>query len=180
MEKKSGRQKLIKKSTAILLLFLAGCASPSAFMGTPTPSVKFESMLARHDPAAWRKSVETMNLRSNDFMVQLKNVNRRFNYVNYRSETGDKWLAPAEFIARGGDCEDYAIAKYLTLKAFGVADDDMRIGVFPDPLRVAGHAVLIVRHGGREWVLDYLRGSRIHQLGKGTVKTVNADGWRYL
>ena len=149
-------------------------------MGTPTPSVKFNQMLARHDPAVWQKSVSKMNLRSGNFMAQLKNVNQYFNYVNFRSETGDYWKTPAEFMARGGDCEDYAIAKYLSLRSLGVPDDDMRIGVFADPLRVAGHAVLIVRHGGREWVLDYIRGSRIHQLGKGTVKTVNADGWRYL
>ncbi len=171
---------MIVRSAVFLLLFLGGCAAPSAFEGTPTPSVEFNTMLARHDSNAWQKRVVKMNVRSDNFMVQLKNVNAYFNYFNYRSETGDKWLTPAEFVARGGDCEDYAIAKYLTLKALGVADDDMRIGVFADPLGVAGHAVLIVRHGGREWVLDYPRGSRIHQLGMGTVKTVNADGWRYL
>ncbi len=171
---------MIIRSAVFLLLFLGGCAAPSAFEGTPTPSVEFNTMLSRHDSNAWQKRVGKLNLRSDNFMAQLKNVNAYFNYVNYRSETGDKWLAPAEFVARGGDCEDYAIAKYLTLKALGVADDDMRIGVFADPLRVAGHAVLIVRHGGREWVLDYVRGGGIHQLGMGTVKTVNADGWRIL
>lgn len=171
---------MIRVLTIIVVLLTGGCAAPSAFQGVPTPSVEFETMLARHDQSAWQKRVERMNLRSDDFMVQLGNVNRYFNNVNYRSETGDVWLAPAEFVAHGGDCEDYAIAKYLTLKALGVADDDMRIGVYGDPLKVSAHAVLIVRHSGREWVLDYLRGSRIHLLGKGTVKTVNADGWRYL
>ncbi len=118
---------MFKKSAIVLLLLLGGCAAPSAFMGTPTPSVKFDTMLSRHDPAAWQKRVVKMNLRSDYFMAQLKNINEYFNYVNYRGDARDKWLTPEEFVARGGDCEDYAIAKYLTLKSLGVADDVVRI-----------------------------------------------------
>jgi predicted transglutaminase-like cysteine proteinase len=40
----------------------------------------------------------------------------------------DYWATPLEFLAQGaGDCEDYAIAKYFTLKELGVAEDKMRL-----------------------------------------------------
>lgn len=40
----------------------------------------------------------------------------------------DYWATPLEFLGKGaGDCEDYAIAKYFTLKAMGVSEDKMRI-----------------------------------------------------
>lgn len=40
----------------------------------------------------------------------------------------DFWARPVEFLANdGGDCEDFAIAKYFTLRALGVADAKLRI-----------------------------------------------------
>lgn len=40
----------------------------------------------------------------------------------------DYWATPLEFIGtQGGDCEDFAIAKYFTLKAMGVETKKMRL-----------------------------------------------------
>ena len=40
----------------------------------------------------------------------------------------DYWATPAEMLAIGaGDCEDYSIAKYFTLKEIGVDEDKLRI-----------------------------------------------------
>jgi predicted transglutaminase-like cysteine proteinase len=40
----------------------------------------------------------------------------------------DYWATPLEFIGtQGGDCEDFALAKYFTLKAMGVAPQNMRL-----------------------------------------------------
>lgn len=40
----------------------------------------------------------------------------------------DYWATPVEALLKGaGDCEDYAIAKYLTLRRIGVASDKLRI-----------------------------------------------------
>ncbi|HET8807758.1 MAG TPA: transglutaminase-like cysteine peptidase [Methylophaga sp.] len=40
----------------------------------------------------------------------------------------DYWATPAEMLAIGaGDCEDYSIAKYFTLKDLGVDEDKLRI-----------------------------------------------------
>lgn len=40
----------------------------------------------------------------------------------------DYWASPLELMGYGsGDCEDWAIAKYLTLKILGVSDDKLRL-----------------------------------------------------
>ena len=40
----------------------------------------------------------------------------------------DYWATPVELLAtNGGDCEDFSIAKYFTLREMGVPDERMRI-----------------------------------------------------
>lgn len=40
----------------------------------------------------------------------------------------DFWAKPVEFLANdGGDCEDFSIAKYFTLRGLGVAEEKLRI-----------------------------------------------------
>jgi len=62
--------------------------------------------------------------RVNDFF------NQRTRFVNDSElwNVKDYWATPLEFLIKGaGDCEDYAIAKYFTLKALGVDDQKMRL-----------------------------------------------------
>lgn len=65
--------------------------------------------------------------------LQLEAVNRFFNKRDFRSDLehwgeSDYWATPVEFLATdAGDCEEYANAKYMTLRALGVPDDRMRI-----------------------------------------------------
>ncbi|HEX4881914.1 MAG TPA: transglutaminase-like cysteine peptidase, partial [Porticoccaceae bacterium] len=43
-------------------------------------------------------------------------------------QKSDYWATPDEFLRRdAGDCEDFAIAKYFTLKAMGIAPEKLRI-----------------------------------------------------
>jgi predicted transglutaminase-like cysteine proteinase len=56
----------------------------------------------------------------------------------------DYWASPLEFLVNGGDCEDYAIAKYVSLRMLGVPDEDMLITVGWSQEQDAHHAVLVV------------------------------------
>lgn len=66
-----------------------------------------------------------------DRQVQL--VNSFFNRVPFVSDLehwgqDDYWATPVELLAtNGGDCEDFSIAKYFTLRAMGVPDNQLRI-----------------------------------------------------
>ncbi|MBM3582838.1 MAG: hypothetical protein FJX37_12840 [Alphaproteobacteria bacterium] len=53
-----------------------------------------------------------------------------------------------------GDCEDYAIAKYVALKMLGFSMDETRVVAVKDLNLKVGHAILVVFVDGKAWVLD--------------------------
>ncbi|WP_417326998.1 transglutaminase-like cysteine peptidase [Halarcobacter sp.] len=79
----------------------------------------------------WDKVIE--KAKNEDILYQLKYVNDFFNKVKYKRDSAhwkknDYWASPFEFLGTGaGDCEDYAIAKYFTLRQLGVPDEKLRI-----------------------------------------------------
>lgn len=77
--------------------------------------------------------------------------------VNWKQE--DYWAIPAEFLKKSGDCEDYSIIKYFTLKELGIAPESMRIVVVRDTIRNFAHAVLAVYVNGDAFILDNLSNS---------------------
>lgn len=70
----------------------------------------------------------------------------------------DRWSAPLEtFTTRRGDCEDYAIAKYVALQAAGVAPEDIELVVVRNTDTSENHAVVAVRLDGTWVILDNRR-----------------------
>lgn len=72
--------------------------------------------------------------RSSTDQEKLKKVNQFFNSrIRFASDIDvwgiqDYWATPIEFICKNtGDCEDFAIAKYFTLKTMGVPDEKLKI-----------------------------------------------------
>jgi predicted transglutaminase-like cysteine proteinase len=72
-------------------------------------------------------------LKGQEEAQQLDAVNRFFNQVRFLDDQvhwrrGDYWATPVELLAtNGGDCEDFAIAKYFTLKRLGLPTRKMRL-----------------------------------------------------
>lgn len=66
----------------------------------------------------------------------------------------DYWTTPKQFFIKDGDCEDYAITKFLSLKALGFAVDDMRVVILQDLNLNLLHSVLVVYLDGEALVLD--------------------------
>jgi predicted transglutaminase-like cysteine proteinase len=65
----------------------------------------------------------------------------------------DRWSAPLETFTTGlGDCEDYAIAKYVALTQAGVAAEDVKLVVLRDLAVSEDHAVVAVRLNG-DWII---------------------------
>lgn len=79
----------------------------------------------------WDNVVE--NAKGKKTLQKLKTVNDFFNKITYKLDSDhwnkkDYWAAPFEFMGTGaGDCEDYAIAKYFTLRKLGIPDEKLRI-----------------------------------------------------
>jgi predicted transglutaminase-like cysteine proteinase len=67
----------------------------------------------------------------------------------------DRWSAPLATLTTGrGDCEDYAIAKYVALRAAGIAADDVRLVIVRNLAVDEDHAVVAVRLDGSWIMLD--------------------------
>ncbi len=121
--------------------------------GTPCA----DALVQECELADWRGFVGSLG--GEDRLGPLDKVNRYVNRVAYREDQmnwgqRDYWAAPREFFGRGGDCEDYAIAKYLSLKSLGVPVAELRVLILWDSRRAIAHAVLAVGPSGRELVLD--------------------------
>jgi len=75
---------------------------------------------------AWRKLIN--DSRSLPVVDQLTQVNDFFNQMDFVDDMTlwakeDYWATPIEFLGmQAGDCEDFTIAKYFTLRVLGVPD----------------------------------------------------------
>ena len=103
-----------------------------------------------------------------DRFAQLEAVNRFLNDWRYRDDANnygrrDYWASPLEFFLRSGDCEDYAIVKYVTLRELGFAAEELRLVVVHDALRDLAHAVLAVYLGDQVYILDNLATAALPQ-----------------
>jgi predicted transglutaminase-like cysteine proteinase len=67
----------------------------------------------------------------------------------------DRWSAPLETLRSGrGDCEDYAIVKYLALLEAGIPADDVKIVIVKNIFPAEDHAVATVRVDDQWLILD--------------------------
>jgi len=124
-------------------------------------------------------------LRGKDLMTQLREINTEMNKKPYVTDQvnwnlPDYWATPLQFLQKGGDCEDFAIAKYMALRAVGVPVDDMRIVVLNDLNLGIAHAVLGVYVNGNPYILDnqiskVVPASSIHHYQP--VYSINEHGW---
>ena len=124
---------------------------------------------------------------------QLRLVNRYINKKRYRrdrtqvapsvAEGGqarlrNQWSSLLEFLERGGDCEDYATAKYFLLREMGYPAEDMRVVVSYDRSVREHHAVLAIRRSDdSSWLLEIDNSIRTtRQYGYRFIYAINEDG----
>ncbi|GEC58759.1 putative transglutaminase-like cysteine proteinase [Bradyrhizobium japonicum] len=91
-------------------------------------------------------------------------VNQAIRYVSDFAQHGeaDRWTAPLATFATGkGDCEDYAIAKYIALSEAGFPREDLRLVLGRDRTIRQDHAVLAARLDGHWLILDSRRSELI-------------------
>jgi predicted transglutaminase-like cysteine proteinase len=86
-----------------------------------------------------------------------RGVNAAIRYVSDPAQHGeaDRWSTPlATYASAKGDCEDYAIAKYVALTAAGFSRNDLQLVLVRDRAVRQDHAVLAARLDGRWLLLD--------------------------
>ncbi len=100
---------------------------------------------------------------------KLKAVNDFFNHKIKEIQDQDAakgydyWQSPIETLVRGkGDCDDFTIAKYVSLRLLGIPAEQLRVGVV-EHTKWGGHGVLFFYpvHEHDPWVLDNLMSERL-------------------
>lgn len=122
-------------------------------------------------PAALRFLSIVDQARARDGRARLGEINRAINLaIRPASDLAqygeiDVWSSPLATFARGaGDCEDYAIAKYVALRQSSIAASDLRIVIIRDTRRGEDHAVAAARLDGHWLVLDNERMAMIEDV----------------
>jgi len=111
-------------------------------------------------PAAARQFLYIVELgRQRQGRARLGEINRAVNLsIKPASDwaqygVADFWSAPLATLSVGaGDCEDYAIVKYVALRESGIVPDDLRLVIVYDIKRETDHAVVAVRLD-QEWLI---------------------------
>ncbi len=114
----------------------------------------------RFNACNYSKLMQFLNgIKSKDRHTQLVEINALVNKAKYISDDAnwsqkDYWNSPGEFMAKFGDCEDFAIAKFVALSVIGFPPDSLRVVAVKDLNLKVGHAILIVLLEGKAYVLD--------------------------
>jgi len=137
MVRRKSHRKQLYLAAVLLLSFVA--LSYQAYT-----SEKFrldESVLAeaekKYGTSARQRLIDWVELIRNDQSTtdveKLVKVNDFFNKLDFVDDSlhwrqEDYWATPVEFLASdGGDCEDFSLAKYFTLKAMGVKEKRLNL-----------------------------------------------------
>ncbi|MEM6780340.1 MAG: transglutaminase-like cysteine peptidase [Pseudomonadota bacterium] len=105
----------------------------------------------------FKHNLESMRgLSLNKMVVQVNDLVNKQRYIVDSKNYGqtDYWATPVEFLRKGGDCEDFAIAKYTALRALGVPEERLRVVILQDMQKNIPHAVLVVYTDNGPMLLD--------------------------
>jgi predicted transglutaminase-like cysteine proteinase len=135
------------------------------------------------EPPEWQRIVDL--LAPLDLRAKLDAVNKLVNHypytpsaVNWREP--NHWETPFEFLAKSGQCQDYAIAKFMLLRAAGVPNEQLRIVVLRDRRLDLDHAVTVAYVDGEALMLDnqipdVVPVARVHHYQP--YYSINESGW---
>ncbi len=99
------------------------------------------------------------DLKPQNKLRQIITVNRWFNRLPYKHDeyaydTLDHWADTSQLLEQKGDCEDYALSKYYSLRRLGFTAEQLKVMVVYDQYNYTNHAVLMVYMDGARYMLD--------------------------
>ncbi len=135
----------IKLILSVYLLIFTCNLTAKDFRLNPNFKIKNSSPQSKYILKDYEKFMNTIKSKSKN--EQIKLINSHLNSMRARFDgkknVDDYWSTRGEFLSRGGgDCEDYAIAKYYTLKDLGLKDKDMCLLVVREKYSNSYHMVL--------------------------------------
>ncbi len=133
--------------------------------------------------AQWHENLQSFeNLPLKEMASKVNHFVNQRDYILDSKNWGqsDYWATPIEFMRRGGDCEDFAIAKYAALRALGVPEERLRMAIVHDTVKDIPHAVLVVYTEQDAYILDN-QSETLQSATQGTryrpIFSINRLGW---
>ena len=156
---------LVALSASAVLLGTQGAVAKDAFLGarmTVSAPAGAQNLCGRY-PWACRVSTGAKRISGQQLDVALKlnrQINRQVRSIADQAQYGrpEHWALPT---ARGGDCEDFALIKKKRLIEAGLDPQMLLVSTVLDRDRNA-HAVLVMRTGQGDFILDNLRDEVLH------------------
>lgn len=176
----------------LLLVTILAISSVVADVAGLTDAL-LEHISKTYGPAAkervldWQTIMITTENKKLSDIEKLRLVNRFFNRLQFVDDIEhwrkrDYWATPVEMLStNGGDCEDFSIGKYFTLKELGIADEKLRI-TYVKAIRLnQAHMVLAYysQPGAEPLILDNLEEEILPASMRGDLVPVysfNGDG----
>lgn len=116
-----------------MVLGVAAQSSPDEDKKMIAAARQFYGEAAETRTQQWRQLIREGQNKSWSERELLSRVNIFFNRLRFLDDIKlwgkkDYWATPLEFLgAGGGDCEDFSVAKYFTLRELGIADEKLRL-----------------------------------------------------
>jgi predicted transglutaminase-like cysteine proteinase len=154
---------------AVAALAFNAAVVPAAQAGNHAP-LGYQLLCLKHPNASECKGGGAAKVTvTGDVMATLKRVNTHVNRTikpKYDASGADVWNASAS----SGDCEDYVLAKRRALIKAGIPAGSLRIA-YVKTRSGEGHAILVIKTGGKDLVLDNLTA---------TIKPLSQTGYRIV
>jgi predicted transglutaminase-like cysteine proteinase len=151
---------------AVTALLMVGLSAGPTLAGAHAP-LGYQLMCLKH-PEQCRGGGAASIAVTADVIDILKKVNAKVNRaIRPKHDRGaDVWSASAS----SGDCEDYVLAKRAALIKAGLPSSALRIA-YVKTRSGEGHAILVVKSSGKDYVLDNLTG---------VIKPLSQTGYRIV
>ncbi|MGQ0525999.1 MAG: transglutaminase-like cysteine peptidase [Betaproteobacteria bacterium] len=127
----------IGRSLRLLLIVVSACVLAAELVSITDQQIarlaREFGPIAKAHLTGWKQILTNPKYRALPELEKLQVVNDFLNRPRFLNDIDhwgkeDYWATPIEFLSTdGGDCEDFSIAKYFTLRALGVPDEKLRL-----------------------------------------------------
>jgi len=146
----SSQEALIQKDSDDYIVLVQDSSYKKQYRSEELAKIKLEhGKKASEDIRIWYKLIDKYKKASSWDKISV--TNKFFNKYRWISDlenwgSSDYWANPIEFIvSQGGDCEDFALAKYFTLIEMGIPAEELMITIVQLESSNEVHAVLVYR-----------------------------------
>ena len=149
------KNECMRRSFRFLLILVSACVLAAELVSITDEQIarlaREFGPIAKEHLTGWKQILINPKYKALPELEKLQVVNDFLNRPRFLNDIDhwgkeDYWATPIEFLSTdGGDCEDFSIAKYFTLRALGVPDEKLRL-IYVNELVIYKQAHMILAY----------------------------------